>query len=244
MRAVSAFLTTCSVCVCAGIQGLTASVPVTPSTERASAVAVAGAAATMQAPGSTRLLGGFDAGWKAGWVTEHLGGGETIYRVVSDAGGLVLRADSEGAATALLRTLDDGQQVTRISWRWKVARSLAGGGDETRREGDDYAARLFVVFGSGGLSRHTRALCYVWAGDKAVGSGYRSPYVDSVHTIVVQSGDERAGVWVAESRDFAADYLRAFGEAPDAVGAVALMVDTDDSGSRATAWYDDILISR
>ena len=110
-----------------------------------------------------------------------------------------------------------------------------------QRSGDDYAARLFVIFGSGELRRDTRAICYVWAGRMPIGSAYRSPYVDGVQTIVLQSGDGRAGEWLEESRDFVADYVRAFGEEPDGIGAVALLVDTDDSGSRATAWFDDIV---
>ncbi|NIQ52182.1 MAG: DUF3047 domain-containing protein, partial [Gemmatimonadetes bacterium] len=32
------------------------------------------------------------------------------------------------------------------------------------------------------------------------------------------------------------------GEEPDPVSAVALMVDTDDTGRRATAWFDDVVL--
>lgn len=230
VRLSAASVVVCSLCLCATAPARFAVAPKAPS--------------AAQEPAPARLLGDFEAGWEADWATEQLGGGETTFRVVSEAGGLALRADSEAAATAMFRTLDGSEAATRISWRWKVAKSLAGDGDETQREGDDYAARLFVVFGSERLSRNTRALCYVWAGNKAVGSTYRSPYFDTVHTIAVQSGDERAGIWMAESRDFVADYLRAFGEAPPAAGAVALMVDTDDTGGRATAWFDDIVISQ
>jgi hypothetical protein len=162
--------------------------------------------------------------------------------VVTEGVERVLRADSDAAATALFRQLDLPGRTTQISWRWKVDHSLAGELDETQRDGDDYAARLFVIFGDGELNRDARALCYVWAADKPVGSSYRSPYVDGVHTVVLQSGNERAGEWVREARDFVADYRRAFGEDPDAVAAIALMVDTDDTGSQATAWYDDVVI--
>ncbi len=188
------------------------------------------------------VLGEFEPGWDSAWNTEQLGGRETRYRVTTEGDERVLRADSDAAATALVRRLDLPGTATQISWRWKVDHSLAGGLDETRRDGDDYAARLFVIFGNGELNRDTRALCYVWAADKAVGSSYRSPYLGGVQTVVLQSGNERAGQWVREARDFVADYHRAFGEDPAAVAAIALMVDTDDTGGRATAWYDDVVI--
>ena len=128
------------------------------------------------------VLGDFQPGWDSAWHTEQLGGRETRYWVVRDGDEWVLRADSDAAATALFRRLELSGGSTQnswrqISWRWKVDHSLAGEFDETQREGDDYAARLFVIFGKGEFNRDTRVLCYVWAADKAVGSSYRSPYV-------------------------------------------------------------------
>ena len=184
----------------------------------------------------------FGPGWEARWQTQQLGGWETRYRVERDGEEWVLRVDSEASATALYRVVAGPPEAASVAWRWRVERSLAAGEDEKERGGDDYAARLFVIFGDGELRSDTRALCYVWAGSMPVGSSYRSPVVDGVHTVVLQSGDDRAGEWAIEKRDFAADYRRAFGAEPGPVGAIAVMVDTDDTGLRATAWYDDIVI--
>lgn len=203
-------------------------------------VVVVALAGSPQVP--VEVLARFEPGWRDVWEARQLGGPETVYRVVEDAGDRVLRADADASATALLRRVDLSWTATRISWRWKVGASLTGNNKELRRAGDDYAARLFVIFGEGELGAGTRALCYVWAGTSVVGSTYRSPVVDSVMTIVLQSGDELAGGWVAQDRDFAADYRRAFGREPGKVGAIALLVDTDDTGRRATAWYADIIV--
>jgi len=197
-------------------------------------------------PGSAQaplaVLGDFEPGWDSEWRRQQLGGRETLYEAVTEGDERVLRARSDAAATALFRELSVPAGTRRISWRWKVERSLDAGVDELRRSGDDYAARLFVIFGDGELGRNTRALCYVWAGRKGVGSSYRSPYVDGVQMVVLRSGNDGAGEWAREARDFVADYRRAFGDDPDALAAIALMVDTDDTGSRATAWYDDIVL--
>ncbi len=62
--------------------------------------------------------------------------------------------------------------------------------------------------------------------------------------IALQSGDQRAGSWLEERVNVYEDYRRLFGEEPPPVGAIAIMTDTDQTGERAVAWYDDLRISR
>lgn len=124
-------------------------------------------------------------------------------------------------------------KIGKISWRWKVAKSLSKNTKEKKKRGDDYAGRLFVVFEPHFLNWRTRAICYVWAAHEPVGSIYKNPYAKSVATIVIESGNERCGIWINEERDFIADYRKYFGGAPEMVSAVAIMVDTGalDRGS-------------
>jgi hypothetical protein len=181
----------------------------------------------------------FETGWDARWQAQTLGRGRTSYEVVEGDDSRALRATSEDAGSAMIRRLNLNPLTEgTITWRWKVARSLAANTRERERTGDDYAARLFVVFGSRGSIRD--ALCYVWASGEPPGSVYPSPYVESVAMIVLQSGDSRAGEWISERRDVLADYRAFFGEDPDEPTAIAVMVDTDDTGTTAEAWFDDI----
>ncbi len=167
----------------------------------------------------------------------------TRYRVVQDRGNAVLQAESASSGSALWRTVSlHPVERGTITWRWKVARSLSSNDNETTKRGDDYAARLFVMFGPDLFGRKTRAICYVWAGREAVGSVYPNPYTSSVATIVVESGDERSGEWITEQRDFVTDFRTIFGEPPETVTAVAVMVDTDNTDTDATAWFDDIAL--
>ena len=130
-----------------------------------------------------------------------------------------------------------------VSWRWNVRGTIEGNHRQRHKDGDDYPARFFVIFGDGRLREGTRAICYVWASHESVGSTYENPYFGSVATVVLESGDELAGTWVIAERDFVADYRRLFGAQPMTLGAVALMVDTDNTNSRAVAWFDDIVIT-
>ncbi len=186
----------------------------------------------------------FRAGWKDRWIEQALSRRRTRYEVVQEGGRPVLRATSTKSASALLHKLGIRTGAKGlISWRWRVQASILQNEHEREKRGDDYAARLFVVFESDRLSPHTQAICYVWASREAVGAVYRSPYASGVATVVLETGDQRANQWTAEERDFVADYRNVFGMTPHTVTAVALMVDTDNTGSSATAWFDDVQLT-
>jgi len=157
----------------------------------------------------------FRAAWQDRWKEKTLGPRRTGYEVVQEGGGPVLRATSDASASAPWHRLGVPSGATgRISWRWKVRASLAQDEHEREKRGDDYAGRLFVVSDSDLFSPRTRAVWYVWAAMRSSGAIYRSPYASGVATIVVESGDQRANEWVAEERDFVADYHNAFGMTP------------------------------
>jgi hypothetical protein len=186
---------------------------------------------------------GFGSGWELGWREKRFAASPTRYVVVEDNGREVLMALSRKSASALWtplgKQLDEGDE---LSWRWKVTRGLTRVVDERVKTGDDYSARVLVAFDADPFSKSTRALCYVWAKGQPKGAVYENPYSDNVATIVVRSGESGVGEWVTESRNVVADYRRAFGENPSKIYALAIMVDTDDTKSLATAWFSDIAL--
>ena len=187
------------------------------------------------------VFDGFRPGWSEAWSERLLASRPTRYDVVLDGADAVLRATSRDAASALWRRLDfgDASRLT-LSWRWRVSQPLTGNHRERTKQGDDYAARVLLTFGQDTFSRRTRALCYVWAETESAGSVFRNPRSDNIATIVLRSGEDPAGAWAEEERDVLADFRAFFGEHPDAVGAIAVIVDTDDTGSSAVAWFDDV----
>ena len=58
--------------------------------------------------------------------------------------------------------------------------------------------------------------------------------------IVIESGEAKAGQWVAESRNIYEDYQKAFGDDPPPISGVAVMTDTDNTQESAVAYYGDI----
>ncbi|MEE9156627.1 MAG: DUF3047 domain-containing protein [Gemmatimonadota bacterium] len=182
----------------------------------------------------------FSDGWEDRWENFGLGRKRTVYEVVLDDGGArVLMARSDGSASALLHRLRlPPAPSSRISWRWKIQNTLEGNRRERVKAGDDFVARLFVIFDGEPFKSESRALCYVWAASEPVGAVFENPYHAEVVTIVVDSGDGQAGQWVSRQRDFMKDFRDAFGRDPEFVSGVAFMVDTDNTHASARAWFD------
>lgn len=222
--------------------------------------AVAAATTIQPPPFSPAPAGPPPPAWVYTQIHEDLPG--TDFSIVREAGDGVLRAYSQAAASSLVHTLAAPVPAqTRLDWRWKVSNAVpqsALAGKAT----DDYAARVYVFFDYDksrlsfadrvridvartlyGADLPTAALCYVWGTADAVGTIAPNPYTDRVRMIVLQRGDARAGQWVSESRDLAADFQAAFGETAPAVTGIALGADTDNTGATVEARFGDLRLS-
>jgi hypothetical protein len=185
----------------------------------------------------------------------------TQYTLTRDQDRTVIRAHSQNAASGLIRHLRvDPVQYPLIRWHWKIKRVLEKG-DLSTKQGDDYAARIYVAFafdpeaaGWWEWMRHRSAslfanpevpgtaLNYIWA-NKAPGNTIApNPYAPEAMMIVLQSGNAAAGRWMTETRDIVADYRRAFGRPPPPIIGIGLMTDTDNTGEETTAYYGDITL--
>ncbi|KAA3649462.1 MAG: DUF3047 domain-containing protein [Proteobacteria bacterium] len=197
----------------------------------------------------------------AGWVHTRINKDQrgTDFSVVHETSGGVLRAYSQAGASSLVHTLaTPAAPHAQLQWRWKVSHAVPGSAMASKAT-DDYAARVYVFFDYDksrlpfadrvkidlarnlyGADLPTAALCYVWGTADAIGAMAPNPYTDRVRMIVLQRGDERAGQWVHESRDLAADFQAAFGEPAPAVTGVALGADTDNTGATVEARFGDL----
>ncbi len=178
----------------------------------------------------------------AGWEEKSFKG-NTEYRLVADGERKVLQATSRAAASGMVFDIDyDPKAYPLLSWRWKISNIIVKG-DERSKAGDDYAARVYVIFPHWFFPK-TRSLNYIWANRLAKDELLPNAFTGNAVMIAVESGADKVGDWVTVRRDIVADYRRAFGEDPPEVGAIAIMTDTDNTGEAATAWYADIVIHR
>lgn len=207
---------------------------------------------------SRMTAGGPIEGWRA--FRPALKAADTRYSVVTDEGIPVLRAEARNSMSALTHTVRvDTRRFPLVRWRWKVETPVAQA-DMTRKTGDDYAARIYVMFDYPrarlplssrlamavaesvyGQQIPTAALNYVWDNRQPVGTIRPNAYTDRARMLVVRSGTAGQGQWHTETRDLRADFRAAFGEDPPDVVGLAIATDTDNTASQALAWFGDII---
>jgi hypothetical protein len=200
------------------------------------------------------------AGWEP--ITFKKVSRHTAYTLVLDENIWVVKAHSIASASGLTCRIDiDPRQLPVLRWRWKVSGVLSQG-DVTRKDGDDYPARIYVTFAYDssklkfidrakykaahliyGQYPPTGTLTYIWASKAPIGTVVPNPYTDRVIMFVLQSGAQRSMQWVQEERNVYEDYRKAFGHEPPLISGVALMTDTDNTGESVTAYYGDIIFS-
>lgn len=186
-------------------------------------------------------VGRFSSEGLSGWETKSFKG-ITDYTVVKENGRSVVKATSRASASGLVKKFRFNPARHRyVRWSWKISRTIEGG-DEKKKSGDDYAARIYIVF-PGKHFWQMRAINYIWANKLPKGEYVSSPYAADSKMVAVESGNGNAGLWITEERDLLADYRRMFGAEPDEAEAIAIMTDTDNTGGRAEAWFGDISLS-
>ncbi|BCR05937.1 hypothetical protein DESUT3_30060 [Desulfuromonas versatilis] len=195
-----------------------------------------------QGGGGFRVIDDFQGGLSPRWEEKEFKG-RTRYQVVLDDQGSSLRAESRGGASGLVfRTEYRLEDFPVLSWRWKVENIIAAS-DVSSKSGDDYPARVYVVFPHW-YPPKTRSINYIWSTNLAPGEFVPNSYFANAVMLACQSGEQMVGQWVQERRNVLEDYRRIFGEEPPAVGAIAVMSDTDNTGEAVVAYYDDIRIER
>lgn len=187
----------------------------------------------------------------------------TRYELVMDDGVVVVKAVSRAAASGLIRKIQiDPMEYPLVEWRWKVSNVLQKG-DVTKKEGDDYPARIYITFAYDpsklsfsdsikykaaklmfGEYPPTGTINYIWGSHAVADTTVPSPFTDRAMMIVVESGDEKTNRWVTQKRNLLEDYRNAFHTDPPLISGVAIMTDTDNTGEAATAYYGDIVFKK
>jgi hypothetical protein len=152
-------------------------------------------------------------------------------------------------------TVDLGETPV-LCWRWRISETLSRA-DMRYREGDDYAARVYVSFrlppATLGLTGRAQlalaraiwgqdlpdaAINYVWDNRQPVGTIRPNAYTDRAQMVVLRSGDAQAGQWVWERVDVRQDVTRLFGKGAEPL-ALAITADTDNTKSAARSGFAD-----
>jgi Protein of unknown function (DUF3047) len=154
---------------------------------------------------------------------------------------------SDGRKVLHLVSRDEGSTITKdikgrvnlketpiLEWRWKAVR-LPAGADSRRKDADDQAAQLYLVWPRFPEALRSRIIGYVWDTTAPVGAVVKSEKTGTVTYIVVRSGTADIGKWITERRNVVEDFKSIYGETPDNPGAVSISIDSNDTHSEAEA---------
>ena len=187
----------------------------------------------------------------------------TIYRLENYQGRTVLSANSKTSASGLAVKLRPRQANNLwLQWEWKALSAIAEA-DNAERYHDDAPLRILVAFDGNksklslkekmnfemanlisGQEMPYATLMYIWSGKSPVDTVISNAHTSRIKMIVVDSGWDNLGTWHKHQRDLAADYKRAYGEAPGEIIGIALLTDTDNTKSETRAIYGDIELVR
>ncbi|QHE88028.1 DUF3047 domain-containing protein [Hydrogenophaga sp. BPS33] len=187
----------------------------------------------------------------------------TAFESVQVAGRPALRVRANSSVSILRQRFEPSlASVGRVSLSWRVD-GIPQDADLSLSGKADSPVRVVLSF-EGDRSRWTprnhrlsemsrlvtgeelpyASLVYVWSAKDAPGTVVVNPRTDRIRKVVLDSGVAHLGQWRDHVRDVRADFRLAFGEDPGPLRMVAVMTDTDNTGSQLTAWYGALTLER
>jgi hypothetical protein len=179
---------------------------------------------------------GRDAGRiPAGWEIK-VNHGKPVISLCKDVDTACLHLLSLSSSFSLEKSVDvDPAQMPYLAWSWKVAQ-LPAGGDFRKSSTDDQAAQLLVAFSD------RRVIAYIWDTGAPKGAMESVSGIPLVHVValVCESGAGQANQWVAESRNLAADYARAYGRPAPRVKGLRIQINSQHTGTVAESYFGEV----
>jgi hypothetical protein len=186
---------------------------------------------------------------------------KTDYRIVKHQGRSAVRANARSSASGIEAKLDvDLSRTPSIAFSW-YADALIVGADNSEKSTEDSPLRIVLSFdgdkdtlSSKEQRFHDRAkfftgrdlpfatLMYIWENQKPVDTVITNPHTATIMKIVIASGAKDLKTWKSFKRNITEDYVKAFGKPPGKLTGIALMSDTDNTGTNITAYYSDITL--
>ena len=167
-----------------------------------------------------------------------------------------LRIDADRSYGNLVQDLPAVAAPRLLRWSWRVQQPNPAV-DLSKKSGDDSPAKVCLSFdmpidqvpfldrqilqlarSSSGEALPTATLCWVWAGREPHGTFIDSPFTRRVRYIVLRNSADATATWFDESRDVAADFVRAFGDESPKVPAVTAVIvggDADNTAGHSVA---------
>ena len=164
--------------------------------------------------------------------------------------------DDGGHRALYMKSVNDGATINReikgtvrlketpiLEWEWKAI-LLPTGANSCKKETDDQAGQVFVLWPRFPEAVRSRIIGYVWDTTQPVGTICKSEKTGMVTYIVVRSGPADLNRWITEQRNVVEDFRKVYGEAPDDPAVLSVATDSNDTNSTSEVMYGAIRFKR
>lgn len=190
----------------------------------------------------------------------------TRFDIVPMDGRPVLRVQTDHSYANLVHDLPNVALAPgmKLRFRWRLDQPLRGT-DLRQKTGDDTPLKVCVLFDMpldqigfvernllrvarsvSGENLPAATLCYVWDARLPAGTLLDNAFTHRMRMIVLDSGEQRLGQWVAHTQDLAADFYRAFGKESASLPLLqGLLVgaDSDNTGGQSLGYVGNVTLA-
>lgn len=182
-----------------------------------------------------------EKGVPLGWELKEKEGSPTV-RLEKEEDAYVLHLISKNSSFGLTKEIDvDIKEYPYLNFRWKV-KELPSNGDFRKKETDDQAAQIYVVFGR--FKSLAKIVGYLWEATAPKLITGVSPVWNKTRLIVLESGPEKIGKWVWEKRNIYDDYKLLFEKEPPKANLISIYINSQHTKSRAESYFGEIYFSK
>lgn len=172
---------------------------------------------------------------KSAW--EIIMGNRRMYGVSKEGTRTILHTLSAGKNICVGKKISLSlSEFPLLSWAWKAVVLPDGAREDVKKKNDSAAGIIIAI--KQGFTLH--AIKYVWSSSLAVGSIVQDGPNAYDKVIVLQSGAIHCGTWISEKVNVRDDIKRCFGERFNRIDGISIMTDSDNTHSKAEAFYADI----
>jgi hypothetical protein len=186
----------------------------------------------------------------------------TKYIIHKDSTMTYLKMISQSSASGLIyKHHYNPNEYPILTWRWRVENIIYDADGKTK-SGDDYAIRIFVMFDDDsveisfwtsirnsaikllyGTEPPETSLCFVWANIIYDDKYFDNPYSETVKMIPVEMGKSKTKNWYTHNVNISNLYREIFNRSCPTSAKIAIMSDTDNTGSNTLVYLDYIKVS-
>jgi len=198
---------------------------------------------TLQAQDKTIPISHFSSLKLNNWQQKSFKG-ETQYQIILLDKQAVLQAKSTASASSLYKEVHiDLHETPFLNWSWRIDKKLAINNEQSK-QGDDFAARIYLISENRWFFWKSKAINYVWANNTVKNTVWPNPFAgENVMMLAIRSGNDSINDWYTEKRNVLNDLNRIFGKDIRYIDAIAIMSDTDNSSGRAHSYYANLYFS-